>query len=248
KDVRRSVAMVMLGEPAQVADLEDQVHALRHPTADAGSAADDEPAAGDKQPTDEPAADDESSVDDQPAGDGAAAGGAGGAGGSAFRRPRLSATVLYLHFDALSRTWSMEGHGPITPAEAKQIVGHSQVTLKPVIDLAQNISYTGYVAPPSLQEQTALANHGFCTFPHCSNSAWRGDYDHIVDYHARGPTDARNGHRLCRHHHRAKTFSDWTVTSPLPGVWVWRSPRGRFYHVTQGTTTPLEFDLFRYAA
>ena len=236
KDVRRSVALVMLGEPAQVADLEEQVHELRH----------GKPTDGDDQPS----GDDRPCDDDQPRGDDRPTTGEQPTRGdaSAFRRPRLSATVLYVHFDASSRSWSLDGHGPITRGEAEEIVGHSQVTIKPVIDLAANISYTGYVAPSRLKEQTALANHGYCTFPHCTSSAWRGEYDHIVDYHARGPTDARNGHRLCKHHHRAKTFGGWTVTSPVTGVWVWRSPRGRFYHVTAGTTTPLELDLFRYAA
>ena len=162
--------------------------------------------------------------------------------------PRLPKTVLYVHLDAASGTWLLDGHGPITRSEAMGILGHSYVTVKPVIDLRENVTYTGYVAPPKLKEQTALANHGYCTFPYCTSSAWRGEYDHIVDYHARGPTDARNGHRLCKHHHRAKTFGGWTVISPAVGTWVWRSPRSRFYHVTESTTTPLELDLFRYAA
>lgn len=54
-----------------------------------------------------------------------------------------------------------------------------------------------------------------------------------------GATDSRNGHRLCRYHHRAKTFTDWHVQSPAPGVWVWTSPDGRTYLVTGGTTTKL---------
>ena len=65
------------------------------------------------------------------------------------------------------------------------------------------------------------------------------DYDHILNHREGGATDSRNGHRLCRYHHRAKTFTDWHVTSPAPGVWVWTSPDGRVYLVTGGTTTRL---------
>ncbi|MDN5852355.1 MAG: HNH endonuclease, partial [Actinomycetia bacterium] len=245
-----SVALTMLADPDQVADLHDLVQQLRQRCATETPA--DDPATGDTA-NDAAAGDDPASSAD---------GGESGDGGDprprrcpncggreAFQRPaRLPATALYVHLDAATGTWSLDGHGPITHGEATDLVGHSHVTVKPVIDLASNITYTGYVAPPRLKEQTALANQGFCTFPNCGNSAWRGEYDHIVDYHARGPTDARNGHRLCKHHHRAKTFTDWTVISPAQGVWLWRSPRSRFYLVTEGTTTPLELGLFRYAA
>ncbi|MGH3505175.1 MAG: hypothetical protein ACRDQA_30430, partial [Nocardioidaceae bacterium] len=61
-----------------------------------------------------------------------------------------------------------------------------------------------------------------------------------IDYTDGGPTDSRNGHRLCRYHHRAKTFTDWAVQSPAPGIWLWRSPGGRTYLVTAGTTTRLD--------
>ncbi|UYM05178.1 HNH endonuclease signature motif containing protein [Solicola gregarius] len=226
KDVRRSIALTMLADHDQVADLFDQVQRLRRQCATDPDTPDN---------ADTPVDADTSDDTDGP-------------GTVPQRSTRLPATVLYVHLDAASGTWSLDGHGPITRTEAVDLVGHSRVTVKPVIDLAENLTYTGYVAPPRLKEQTALANEGYCTFPHCTSSAWRGEYDHIVDYHARGPTDSRNGHRLCKHHHRAKTFGGWTVISPMPGVWVWRSPRARFYHVTEGTTTPLDLDLFRYAA
>lgn len=169
-------------------------------------------------------------------------------GAEAFVRPQPPAITLYIHLDRASGSWSLDGAGPITRSEALDLLGHGRVTIKPVIDLAQTITYPGYVAPPRLKEQLALMNGGRCTFPHCTHSAWKGEYDHLVDYRARGPTDSRNGHRLCKHHHRAKTFTNWAVTTPAPGIWVWRSPRRRFFLVTGGTTTPLDLDVFRYAA
>ncbi|MDN5854548.1 MAG: HNH endonuclease, partial [Actinomycetia bacterium] len=75
--------------------------------------------------------------------------------------------------------------------------------------------------------------------PSCTRPARACDYDHILNFRDGGPTDSANGHRLCRFHHRAKTFADWTVTAPAPGVWLWTSPAERMYLVTGGTTTRL---------
>ncbi|UPK73949.1 HNH endonuclease [Nocardioidaceae bacterium SCSIO 66511] len=156
------------------------------------------------------------------------------------RRRGLRETVLYIHYDRCWGTWSLDDVGAITRTEAEQILGKSsRIVVKPVIDLETTISTTGYVAPPRLREQTALMNALTCTFPYCSRPAKLGDYDHIRNYTDGGPTDSRNGHRLCRFHHRAKTFTAWTVTSPAPGIWLWLSPAGRSYLVTAGTTTKL---------
>ncbi len=158
---------------------------------------------------------------------------------AAFTRPKVPATAVYLHYDRTWGTWSMDGFGAITRSDAAEIIGHSQVTIRPVIDLEDIITATGYVASPRLKEQTALRNGGTCTFPACTRPARACDYDHVIDYAEGGPTDSQNGHRLCRFHHRAKTFDDWTVRSPAPGVWLWTSPTGRMYLVTGGTTTKL---------
>ncbi|UPK76491.1 HNH endonuclease [Nocardioidaceae bacterium SCSIO 66511] len=156
------------------------------------------------------------------------------------RRRGLRETVLYVHYDRCWGTWSLDDVGAITRSEAEQILGKSsRVVVKPVIDLETTISTTGYVAPPPLREQTALMNGLTCTFPYCNRPAKLGDYDHIRNYTDGGPTDSRNGHRLCRFHHRAKTFTAWTVTCPAPGIWLWLSPAGRSYLVTAGTTTKL---------
>ncbi|UYM06435.1 HNH endonuclease signature motif containing protein [Solicola gregarius] len=216
-DILRSVALGMLDEPDSLDDLYHHVQAAR---ADQTDKTEPKP-----EPDPEPA--------DQP--------GDGGSPERSHRGRRSSSrhTVLYVHFDRCWGTWSLEDVGAITRSEAAEILGHSHITVKPVIDLETTISATGYVAPPRLKEQLALMNAGTCTFPHCNRRARVGDYDHIINHREGGPTDSRNGHRLCRYHHRAKTFTAWTVQSPAPGIWLWQSPAGRSYLVTGGTTTKL---------
>ncbi|MBA2419395.1 MAG: hypothetical protein H0V59_10745 [Nocardioidaceae bacterium] len=147
--------------------------------------------------------------------------------------------MLYVHHEPDSRCWSLDGHGAITAGEAAELVGHSHVSVKPVIDLAVPIQCPGYVASPRLKEHLALMNAGLCTFPHCDQPAIGGDFDHQEAY-PRGPTSTTNGgHLPCRRHHRVKTFTDWRVATITTGVWLWTSPTSEHYLVTAGTTTPL---------
>ena len=226
----RSVAAGILAEPDSLFDLYDHVDQARN-----GTDPQPEPESADAQPSEaEPESAAETVSDAEPEGSRA------GRVPAAFTRPRrLPSTVLYVHFDRTWGTYSLDGIGAITRSEAQEILGHSRVTVRPVIDLESTITATGYVASPRLKQQTALFNDGTCTFPACDRPARVCDYDHILNHREGGATDSRNGHRLCRYHHRAKTFTDWHVTSRAPGVWAWTSPDGRTYLVTGGTTTRL---------
>ena len=168
-----------------------------------------------------------------------AAGVAGLPAGVLEKLARLRSTVLYVHMDRASGTWCEENAGVLTKEQARQIVGHSHVTVRPVLDLAEPLTYTGYEAPPKLKEQLALLNSGYCTFPHCSRRARPSDVDHQRPYGTGGRTASANTHRLCRKHHRVKDKGDWRVVSPAPGFWIWCSPAGGVWLVTNGTTTPL---------
>jgi len=55
-----------------------------------------------------------------------------------------------------------------------------------------------------------------------------------------GQTTPANLAGLCRRHHRAKTHGGWTYTMPEPGLYLWRSPRGRRYLVDHTGTTNLD--------
>ncbi len=174
----------------------------------------------------------------------------------------LTSTVLYVHLDAATSTWCEERAGALTPEQARTLVGHSNVSVRPVLDLAQNLTFTGHVAPPRLREQLALLNGGSCTFPSCARRARVGDVDHEQPYPrgfvdpveqasagktstgkaSSGGTETANTHLLCRKHHRAKTHGGWRVHSPTIGTWVWTSPAGGRWLVTNGTTTSLDPD------
>src|SRR5699024_5341682 len=133
----------------------------------------------------------------------------------------------------------------LTAQEARDLVGHGRVIVKPVIDLAQNLAFGGYVAPPGLKEQLGMLNAGACFLPCCDKPARSGDYDHATNYDVNAPpaspgaTDTRNGTLLCRFHHRAKTHGGWRVESPVPGTWLWHGPRGDDYLVREGTAIRL---------
>ncbi|MDO9457335.1 HNH endonuclease signature motif containing protein, partial [Nocardioides sp.] len=94
---------------------------------------------------------------------------------------------------------------------------------KPVIDLNTNLSHHGYVPSTAIAEQVDLRDRR-CVFPFCTRT--RTDRDHRQPYDDGGPTESGNIARLCRGHHRAKTFSAWTYDMPAPGVYVWHSPAG----------------------
>lgn len=153
----------------------------------------------------------------------------------------VPATTLYVHHtkDADGHLrWRLEGLGPITDREARDLVGHSAVTLKPVIDLHEEVACAGYEPSARLREVQVLLNPE-CCFPFCTANARKGDYDHVVPS-PRGPTSSTNGGLPCRHHHRNKTHGRWVVKEPFPGIYVWRSPTGRLYIVDRrGNTTRL---------
>lgn len=151
----------------------------------------------------------------------------------------ISSTVLYLHLDQTSQTWCEERGGALTAQQARALVGHSRVSVRPVLDLAEPLSYTGYVAPPLLKEQLAMLNAGYCPFPYCHRRARAGDVDHQIPASMGGPTTSSNTHLPCRKHHRAKDKGGWRVVCPATGIWVWTSPAGAVYLVSNGTTTRL---------
>ncbi len=54
-----------------------------------------------------------------------------------------------------------------------------------------------------------------------------------------GQTSLDNLGPLTRRHHRIKTHRRWQVKQPFNGIFVWRSPHGRYYLVDHTGTHKL---------
>ena len=135
------------------------------------------------------------------------------------------AVTIYAHVNA-SDVAHVDGVG--TPVLVDQLLQWCQavgtkVTIKPIIDLNTNLTTDGYVPDTTLAEQVDVRDRT-CVFPYCTRR--RTDRDHIQPYDSGGQTESANLARLCRGHHRSKTFSLWTYTSPAPGLYIWHSPAG----------------------
>ncbi len=101
----------------------------------------------------------------------------------------------------------------------------AQITVQPVIDLAEHIHVGSYQASARLKLQTQLRDHT-CAFAFCSRPAEKCDCEHRVPHEDDGPTCSCNQAPCCRRHHRAKTTGGWTYVTVEPGVYLWRSPLG----------------------
>lgn len=144
--------------------------------------------------------------------------------------------VLHVHLtdaalrgsgDGIAQVRSRTGHplGLVTVDQVREWCGSSQVTVKPVIDLAELLVSTGYRPSDRLRDQVVAINPT-CVFPHCDRAADDLDLDHIREHASGGPTDSRNLAPLCRRHHRAKTFDAWHYVRLGPGEYLWTSPHG----------------------
>jgi len=167
-------------------------------------------------------------------------------------RPARDLT-LYAHLSAEGGV-RLEGHGdrlltPQTLREWLTIAGDVRVTIRPVLDLNARLVGPGRFATDLQHEQLTLRDRT-CTAPHCNRPARRLDADHIqpwVDPDTGGPpgqtqpqTTSDNLAKLCRHHHRAKTFTTWTYTPLYPGLFLWTSPHGLRFLTFNGQTIDLD--------
>ncbi len=125
------------------------------------------------------------------------------------------------------RTWC---HNPDT-----------EVTVTPVIDLAEQLHTDAYEVPDRLREQAALRDHT-CVFPWCTRPGRSCDTDHVIPW-PRGSTATDNLAPLCRRHHRLKTHTTWTYTTLEPGSYVWSSPHGYQFLRDHTGTRDLSRDL-----
>ncbi|MGD9959049.1 HNH endonuclease signature motif containing protein, partial [Nocardioides sp.] len=109
------------------------------------------------------------------------------------------------------------------------------------IDLTVPLAVDRNEIPERLHEQTTL-REVHCAFPRCTRPARTCDHDHTAPHAQGGRTCTCNLAPLCRRHHRLKTHTRWTYTTPTPGTHHWTTPHGHTYLTnptgTHTTTQP----------
>jgi Domain of unknown function (DUF222) len=133
----------------------------------------------------------------------------------------------------------LAGYGPITAKAARQLAADAtwrRILTDPVSGTVLDVGRTTYRPPKALADHVRTRDRT-CRFPGCRHPARRCDIDHGIPY-PEGPTSACNLCCLCRHHHRMKHRSSWTVEHGDLGTIIWTSPTGRRY-VTHPEPIPI---------
>jgi hypothetical protein len=154
-------------------------------------------------------------------------------------------TVLYVHATpsmltglGIART---EDLGPLTKRQLIRLLGHEHITLKPVIDLADQIASDRYEVPDAIAERLHLLKPAD-VFPYAESLSRKMDKDHSVPYRPHGPPDqtrVENLGLMTRRHHRVKTHAeDWAHRQLPDGTNLWKTPHHRYRLTDQfGTHT-----------
>lgn len=128
----------------------------------------------------------------------------------------------------------VEGHGPVSTAWLRGLLGpKAHFTIRPVLDIPGLAPVDAYEIPTRRRRGVRMITPAD-TFPY-ANCLTRGmDIDHTDPWRPHGPPgQSRIGNYgpMTRHHHRIKTFGDWDVKQPFPGIYLWRDPAGAVYLV-----------------
>lgn len=163
--------------------------------------------------------------------------------------------VLFVHVtdEALrcrSGVARVEGLGPVSVGDLAEVLGHADVRVVPVLDLAARRRVDAYEHPEVLKDQAWLLAGGD-VFPFSPRSATRDgvDFDHAVPYRPHGPpgqTGSHNSGPLRRRHHRWKTRGGYRCRQVGPGRYFWSTPHGLGFLVDPGGThrlTPEEVEV-----
>jgi hypothetical protein len=118
-----------------------------------------------------------------------------------------------------------------------------------VIDPADTAPVDGYEIPHRIREAVRLRNIAD-VFPYGSNLSAAMDLDHTRPWrspdHGGPPEQTGPGNLgpLSRTVHRAATSGRWRKRQPDPGTYLWRSPHGWIYLVTNHGTLSLGHSAF----
>lgn len=153
--------------------------------------------------------------------------------------------VIHLSDDTLTTGVGVgrsEQLGPVTIDQLRRLLGHTRVQVLPVFNPNGIVPADSYEIPERVR-RAVLLRHPYDIFPYGSRTTSGTDLDHTRPFRwgerwRPGQTGPDNLGPLRRKGHRAKTHAGWQLTQPRPGRFVWRSPLGRSYTVTQaGLTT-----------
>ena len=104
----------------------------------------------------------------------------------------------------------------------------THVTIRPVIDLNDDLHTDAYRPTEVMREQAVLTN-ATCVYPRCTRPVATADLDHLEDWRRPPTPPAPTSRPLCRGHHRYKTHGGWTVVRTGPTSFTWTSRYGYTY-------------------
>ncbi|WP_159852654.1 MULTISPECIES: HNH endonuclease signature motif containing protein [unclassified Rathayibacter] len=151
-------------------------------------------------------------------------------------RPRVSVTVPVLTLLGRSEEpGTLDGYGPIDPGTARRLAADApsftRILTHPESGAVLSVGRDSYRVPADLRRHLQHRD-GTCRFPGCVRSAADSDVDHGIEWQNGGGTDVENLAHLCRHHHRLRHTTTWTLRHRPGGVLEWTSPTGR-RHLTR---------------
>lgn len=140
----------------------------------------------------------------------------------------------------------VEGVGPMLVQSLAELLGHADVAVVPVLDLADRRRVDAYEHPDRVKDHVWVQSGGD-VFPFSPRTATRDrvDFDHPTPYvpvdrgGTPGQTGAHNSGPLRRRHHRWKTHGGYRCRQAGPGRHLWQSPHGLCYLVDHTGTRAL---------
>ena len=137
----------------------------------------------------------------------------------------------------------VEGHGPVSTTWLREILGpHARFSVRPVLDIPGLAPVDAYEIPARHRLAVRMITPAD-TFPYANCLTDTMDIDHTEPWKPDGPPgQSRIGNYgpMTRHHHRIKTFGQWEVRQPFPGIFIWRDPYGAFYLIDATGTRRLD--------
>jgi hypothetical protein len=160
------------------------------------------------------------------------------------RRPSQPKAVVYVHLHeaalagAVGGVARVEDLGPMLYQQVTRLLGHADVDVTPVLDLADQTRVNAYEHPEAVKERAHLITVGE-VFPHATRVSRKVDNDHPVPWDPDGPPGQTGDHNVAplgRTHHRAKTHLPYRLRQLGPGKYLWTTPHGLHRHVDEAGT------------